>query len=177
MSVTLNENVEDVGLFVPFRGFDREVGPVGTLHCFQTVFGDGSGGTVAILLRMKRVEFGFHPIWVLTRVHTLDQLATPEVVRMSYSASGNERLSFGMNENILSAAGPPTSSSVNFRHLQVPIEPSEEAVSQVLSARWSTNTNALTYEFSVFGMLYDAEAMARGKEKGRAADPLLGGIR
>lgn len=175
MTVTVNVAVAD-SLYVPFRGFDREAGAVGTLFVDGNATGDAGGGNIVIRVFMGFIEFGFHPIWVVTRMSALDDLATPEVVNVAIANAGNERLDADLQENVLTLAGFDLNVA-NFGHLGVPIEPDSSTTGTVLIATWSTNTDTKAYHFHAFGLLYDAEAMARGKQKGRSADPLLGGIR
>jgi hypothetical protein len=47
----------------------------------------------------------------------------------------------------------------------------------VLYARWLTNTNSVAYHLHVYGVLYDAQAMAARNPTGRHPDQLLAGIR
>ncbi len=164
------------GLYVPFRGVDRAVSPVGTYSIDAQATGDGSGGTVDILMNMSYIEFGFHPILVMTRVTALDELATPIGVRFRYAASGNERLEANIDQLVLAVAGVGAVSYTEFNALPVVIEPIRDG-GDVMAITWATNENADTYHLHLFGLLFDAEAMARTKEKGSAIDMLLAGIR
>ncbi len=169
-------STDGVGLYVPYRGFDREAGIVGTLAVDAEVTGDGSGGAVTILITMARQEFGFHPIYVPTRVSSFDSLATPEVVMFQFDPAGNERISDSLRESSLAQAGFG-GSSATFDKLGVPIEPDQEASTSVLVCQWTTNENGDTYHLHVFGVVYDAEALARAKRPGATPDQLLGGVR
>jgi len=164
------------GLYVPYRGVDRAVGMVGTLAIDAQTTGDGSGGAVSLLVAFARLEFGFHLIYVPTRVSTFDSLVTPEVVMFQYDPAGNERVADSLREASLAIAGFG-GSSATFDKLGVPIEPDQETATSCLVAQWTTNTNALVYHLHVFGVVYDAEHMARGKRPGRTPDVLLGGVR
>ncbi len=164
------------GLYVPYRGVDREAGMVGTLAIDAETVGDGSGGAVTLLIAFAREEFGFHLIYVPTRVSTFDSLASPEVVMFQFDPAGNERVAESLREASLAVAGFGGSSAV-FDKLGVPIEPNVQAATSCLVAQWTTNTNALTYHLHVFGVVYDGEAMARDKRRGKTPDVLLGGVR
>lgn len=177
MSVSVGQTVGNFGLYVPFRGFDREAGPVGTLFVDVSATGDGSGGTVTLGITMKRLEFGFHPIWVPTRVSSLDGLASPEAVEFMFRSSGNERLNGDLREPALGVAVAGGNNLAAFNQLGVAVEPTNETAATVLQCLWSTNTNAVVYHLHAFGVLYDAEALARGKRSGKAPDVLLGGVR
>ncbi len=177
MSVSTTRFVSAIGLYTPFRGFDREVSAVGTLSLDAALTGDGTGGTITLSLSMERVEFGFHPILLVTRMSSLDGLATAEQVTVEYSSQGNERLNTDIIETNLPVAGPGSSNIATYSRLGVPIEPNLAAGGDILIARWTTNTDTIVYHLHVFGVVYDAEAMARGYRPGRRADELLAGIR
>lgn len=162
-------------LYVPFRGFDREAGMVGTLSVDINVTGDASGGTILGQLNMNFLEFGFHPIWVPTRVGGRDNLATAEEILLSYLQAGNERIATDIDEGRLAL----TINGINriqFEHLAVPIEPLSGG-GLVLQGFWLSNVDTKLYHIHAFGPIYDAEALARGKEKGKTPDLLLGGVR
>lgn len=172
--VTVNtERFVSAGLYVPFRGAAREAGAVGTLYIDAEATGDGSGGIVQIHLNMSRIEFGFHPLWVPTHISTQDALASPEVVQVNWSETGNERQSAGLREHVLGI----TQSSINiavFTQLGVIIEPNLQAGGRIMTANWATNTNSAAYHLHIFGPIYDGEFLARGK----AGTPeLLAGLR
>jgi len=165
------------GLYVPFRGIDREVSAVGTLAIDATVTGDGSAGTVTIPLAMARIEFGFHPIWIPTRVFATVNLNSAQEVLFVYETSGNERLQGGMSEEVTSRVTINGDNVANASLLSIPIEPNQEIASNVFSIRWGANNNGDVYELHMFGVLYDAEAMARGKRPGAAVDTFMAGVR
>ncbi len=176
MSVSTTVNFED-GLYVPFRGVDREAGFVGTFEINGADIGDGSGGTVTVSFASKRLEFGFHPIFVPTRIMTFDDQAAPTTVRVGIVETGNERLSDPFSEAKLSIGVPDTSNFANFTDLAIPIEVQIETNTDVVQAFWPTNTNAKVYAARLFCVVYDAEAIARGKVQGKSLDTLLGGVR
>lgn len=162
-------------LFVPYRGFDRAAGIVGTLSVDINITGDASGGTILGQLNMNFLEFGFHLIWVPTRVGGRDNLATAEEILLSYLAAGNERLATDVDEGLLAV----TINGINrgqFEQLAVPIEPIIGG-GLVLQGFWLTNTDTKLYHIHAFGPVYDAEALARGKSKGKSVDLLLAGVR
>ncbi len=170
-TVAMNE-----GLYVPFRGVDREASAVGTLHVVNTDTGDGSGGVVTLVYTMTREMFGFHPIFVPTRVLASDDQASATTIRLFYDNTGNERLTGTMFEHQL-AVTTVGNNAVNFSALSIPIEPQERAATAVLSIVWTTNTNAKVYNGRVFGVMYDAEALSRRKGPGVTIDQLMAGIR
>ncbi len=166
------------GLYVPFRGFDRGAGAVGTLDIQGKTTGDGSGGTVAINIQMQRIMFGFHLIWVPTLVSIFDTLATAVDVELLLRGLGQERILDFHAEIVTMTASTFTVRNLGRAvNLALPIEPQSDTLGTVLSAGWATNTNALLYELHVFGAVYDAEALAKGKAEGKAADVLLAGVR
>ncbi len=175
MAVSTNQDVDTVGLYVPYRGMDREAGIVGTLFIDGLATGDGSGGAIQIRIRMKRIEFGFHPIFVPTRVSSFDD-ATAEVVFFQYVNAGNERISTFTREPKLGVAGFG-GNSATFESLGIPIEPDQEDNAEIMGMQWTTNVTGKLYHAHIFGVMYDAEAMARGKRFGKTPDVLLGGVR
>lgn len=177
MSVSISPPVDENALFVPFRGFDREAGAVGTLYFDAQAAGDGSGGTVTINVQMKKLEFGFHPLWIPTRVSTQDDLATAEVVAFAFRSSGMERLSGDLREASLALAVANSLNVAAFRELGVAVETQSLTNITVMQAIWLTNTDGKVYHVHIYGILYDGEALARGKRAGKAPDQLLGGVR
>ncbi len=165
------------GIFVPFRGFDREVGPVGTIYLDMEDVGDGTGGTVRITLSIRREMFGFHAIVVPTRISATDALVTAEVVIMRWLATGNERVNGDMDQAVLSLQQAGPTNVAIFDALGFILETQSDG--DVIAARmdWATNTTALTYHYHFWGVLYDAEALARSKGRGKGADLLLSGMR
>lgn len=165
------------GTYVPFRGVDREVSAVGTFSQDAVATGDASGGTVELLMSMIFIEFGFHPLYVPTRATTLDSLTTPEAVRLRYSGQGNERVEGNVDESVLAVVGVEGVNYATFSGLSIVIEPIGPDGGTVMTAKWSTNEDGDAYHLHVFGLMYDAEAMARGKRRGARVDELLAGIR
>lgn len=171
--VTVSEMADQ--LFVPFRGFDRGAGVVGTLHADFQAVGDGSGGTLLAQLNMNFLEFGFHPIWVPTRVGSRDDQAAATNVLLTYMAAGNERITADVDERQLAVI----MNSINraqFDKLSIPIEP-QRGGGLVMQGFWLANVNAKVYHIHAFGPVYDAEALARGKSPGKSPDLLLAGVR
>lgn len=169
MSVTASGALGDA-LFVPFRSARRggEYGsdPVGSVFADLAVAGAAGGGTATITLSCAKIIFGFHPIFVPTYITTQDDLATPEEVLLIYDPAGNERLSAGNGprESKLAVAASG-GNFVLFDAVGLLIEPSEEATTNVLDVVWSTNTDAKTYHLHVYGVLFDAEIMARSDSR------------
>ncbi len=178
--MAVNQDREfSTGLYTPFRGFDREAGAIGTYSLLTTAAGTVTAGTVTITVQMNKIEFGFHPIFIITRISTRDELAAAEVILFSYLSDGNERLQGIITEQRLSVALAAGGDFIaTFTELGVSIEPTEEvATRDAFQVRWGTNTDGKTYTLSVFGVLYDAEALARAKLPGKAPDLLLTGVR
>lgn len=175
MAVSTNRNVSDIGLYVPFRGVDREAGFVGSLFLDGATTGDASGGAIQIRILMRREEFGFHPIFVPTRVSAFDN-ATAETVVFQYAPAGNERISDFTREPKLGIAGFG-GNSMTFESLGIPIEPDQVDQAEIMGMQWSTNVDTKLYHAHIFGVVYDAEALARGKSQGKFFDVLLGGVR
>jgi len=175
MAVSQDREVADVGLYTPYRGIDREAGICGTLFIDGAATGDNTGGAMQIRILMARIEFGFHPIFVPTRVSGFDN-ATAEVVVFQFSPTGNERISDTTREPKLGVAGFG-GNSMTFESLGIPIEPDSLAAADVMGMQWLTNADTKLYHAHIFGVVYDAEAMARGKRYGKTPDVLLGGVR
>ncbi len=175
MAVSTNLDLSD-GLYVPFRGVDRVIGPVGTLQVAHSGTGDATGGAVVVGFTMARQVFGFHAIWVPTHVQTTDDQAAATTVSLEYPNSGNERLSTTQQEVKLALANQGFNTAT-FGELAIPIEPDQLTASVVLRAGWTTNVNLKVYNIRAFGAIYDMESMARGKAAGRGFPDLLIGIR
>jgi len=165
------------GLYVPFRGVDRAVSPVGTLSIDATETGDASGNPITIILAMAFLEFGFHPIWIPTRVVVIESNAAAQEVLFVYQTAGNERIQAGLSEEITTRVTGDGDNIGNAQFLSVPIEPDQRAEANVFSARWSVNNNTEVYELHMFGVLYDAEALAAGKAPGARVDTFVAGVR
>lgn len=177
MSVDQARSVASNGLYVPYRGFDRAYGPVGTLSVDAQATGDAGGGAVTLRIIMSAREFGFHPIWVVTRLSSIDGLATPEAVRLLFAEAGNERLNADYNETLTPVVGPGGANVGNFANLGLVIEPDAAADANVIIVDWTTNEDTVQYHIHAYGVLFDAEALARAKHSGKGVDPLLAGIR
>jgi len=176
MSIAVTRSVS-AGLFVPFRGVDRLVSPVGTLSIDAEATGDAGGGTVAITLAMASVEFGFHPIWIPTRIVVINNNGATQEVEIIYLANGNERIQAGLTEELTTRVTTPGDNVGNASFLAVPIEPDSLAEADVFFVRWSANVDTKVYELHMFGVLYDAQAMAQQKEKGSRVDLFMAGVR
>lgn len=167
------------GLFVPFRTAKRggrDGGdPVGSYYFDGGAVGAAGGGTVTIILAMQKEAFGFHPLFVPTHIDASDTLATAEEVQLIYDPAGNSRIAAGngIRESVLAVAGSATN-DVFFTAAGIIVEPSEDVDTSVLAAVWKTNTDTKTYHFHIFGMLFDAEIMAREESK---ISELLMGVR
>lgn len=175
MSVVGARNIAS-GTYVPFRGVDRAVSPVATFSIDGTVTGDAGGGNATITMNMEYLEFGFHALFVPTRIATVDELATPEQVRLRYRREGNERLEAHIDQTVLGVAGVGSENHADFDRLGIIIEPTRLG-DIVLEVQWITNEDGDTYHMHMFGLMYDAEAMARAKSPGSTIDALLSGIR
>ncbi len=162
-------------LYVPYRGFDRGAGIVGTIAVDIQAVGDGSGGTILVQLNMNFVEFGFHGIWVPTRVGSRDDQAAATLVLLSYLAAGNQRLAADIDETQLAVILNGINRA-QYDQLSVPIEPAVSG-GVVMQGFWLANVNAKVYHIHAFGPVYDAEALARNKRPGKAPDLLLAGVR
>ncbi len=177
MSVVGNHSTLD-GLYVPFRGVARN-GIVGTFHIRMTVTGDSGGGTAEIRFSWNHIEFGFHALLVPTLITARDNLASAENVQLEYVTQGNERIE-GEIEVILV---PSTFGALHigaFQDLGIVIEGRIFAGGfaatgrEVVNIKWTTNTDAKLYVGQLYGVVYDAEHMAKyGMEVG----PALSGIR
>lgn len=174
MSVLQVRQLSD-GLFVPYRGFDREAGIVGTLSVDMEATGDAGGGTMVAQLNMNFLEFGFHPIWVPTRVGSADDQAAATNVLFTYSAAGNQRIQTDIDERKLAVIMNGVNRA-QYDQLQIPIEPISGG-GIVMQGFWLANVDTKVYHIHAFGPVYDAEALARGKTKGKTPDLLLAGVR
>ncbi len=163
-------------LYVPFRGMDRAAGFVGTLQASVAVTGDGTGGVADVSLTASLDMFGFRPIIVPTRIVAFDDQAAATSIRLLMLPAGNERLKDTINEQGL-ALTQSAVNTFNFEQLSIPIEPNVMAATSVMQAVWAANVNLKVYTLRMFAIVYDREALAEGKEAGRAFDTLLGGVR
>ncbi len=143
MSKSVSLEMNDIALYVPFRGTDRAYGPVGTIDVDASGVGDASGGTFTIFVTMPFELFGFHVMLVLTQVVTEDNLATAERVGFSFRPTGNERVRAEHQEVVL-ALRSQSANWASFPQLGVPVE-GEGAGTAVLGAHWQTNTDTKVY--------------------------------
>ncbi len=151
-------------LYVPFRGSGRQYS-VGTFQVRGSVVGDGSGGTATILLSMVGDELGFPALYVPTLITVQDQLATAEVVRITYVQAGLERVGSG-GANFVRAITPVTVAATNFGELAgsspiLSVVHGLQAAVNVMSALWATNETGDTYQFLLYGLVYDEQYQAR----------------
>ncbi len=166
------------GLFVPFRGVDRTVSPVGTLAVDAHTTGDLSGGTVTITLQMSRDEFGFHTIWVITRAYALQGSAgVAQDILFTYLSDGNERIQASITEEATSRVTVNGDNFSNAILLSIPIEPDSVSDRNVFLVRFENNGDGDPYELHMFGVLYDAQAMATVKAPGSRIDIFMAGVR
>ncbi len=165
------------GLYVPFRGIDRRVSPVGTLSIDATITGAAGGGTATITIAMAKDEFGFHPIWILTRAYVTEDNNVAQEVLFTYLAAGNERIQGSITEEVTSRVTINGDNVGNAGLLAIPIEPDQQSQADVFLARWAVNTDTNIYHLHMFGVLYDAQAMAASKEHGARVDTFMAGVR
>ncbi len=164
------------GLYVPFRGHSRVERPLGSIQVTVSDVGDASGGGVTLAVTMSRIEFGFHPILIWTWVTWQDTAGAPTDVALQYRPAGNERMNNNMTSRglpIITADSSITVKSFSGSELSALIEPDQEEAEVV--ALISDNQNTVNYQGVFFGLLYDAEAMAR--HVGLLPDPAFYGIR
>ncbi len=74
MTVTDNQEF-GTAVFTPFRGTNPVTDPIGSINLFLQATGDGSGGVVNMHVLANAIEFGVHPILILTLVAAFDNLA------------------------------------------------------------------------------------------------------
>jgi len=164
--LTVTDNNEfSAGLYVPYRGLAPGVQPSGSWSTQMTATGDGSGGQVNVNLFMSKIEFGFHPIFTLQYCMSVDNLAAADEVIFQYSVVGNERL-----RSAVSIGKTPIANGTSFfavwvgEDLPIPIEPdlgSDITTRTVATVQWQTNTDTKAYQVNLFGMVWDAEVLAR----------------
>lgn len=161
--MTVNVDTElGAGHFVPYRGPSNIVNPTGSIEIAMTGTGDGSGGFFNLNLLANRIEFGFHPILVLTLVEANDNLAAIAERFLQYSAQGNERLSQAISiPKVALPTGADFTSIWSGSELAVPVEPNGEGTRGLFTVHWDVNTNLEVYFARIFGLLFDAEALAR----------------
>ena len=161
--MTVTDNTElGTALYVPFRGVSRVVNPVASINMSLEATGDGSGGSVNAHVLANRIEFGFHPIVILTLVEARDNLAATSQRFLQYSSVGNERLQGAITiPKVPIANGNDFISVWSGGELAVPVEPDGAAGRNIFTIQWATNTNVEVYRVFIFGLVFDAEAIAR----------------
>lgn len=177
MAVTGTIAVEN-SLYTPFqtrmRGGAYGEEPVGTLSVDGVVTGAAGGGTAKINITMKRIEFGMVVMFVPTIVVLRDGLATAEDVQFNWVNSGNIRTNVEflvrveMVDTIVTQinAGKVDPAGI----LIEGVDQTERFIAQV---SWATNTDTIVYELHMFGLIYDAEVIA----KRGGISQLMAGIR
>ncbi len=175
--MTVNVTTEfGTALFIPYRGPSWVVNPVASFQLSLTGTGDGSGGFVNLQVVANRVEFGFHPIIILTLVEANDNLSATSERFLQYASIGNERLA-----NAFTIPKVPLPSGADFisiwsgSELAVPVEPDGAGARNIFVVHWDTNTNAEVYLARIFGLMFDAEALAR--EVGAEMPDIFYGVR
>lgn len=173
MTVTQTQNVQNNG-YVPYHTASRdyENGLVGTLAVNAEATGDGSGGVVNILLRMRREQFGFPLLYVPTQVTLVDNLATAVDVIAGFEPAGNRRLIANVNQRV-AMVQVQSSNMGNLVDVTIPIEGIDNSLRDIFQAQWETNTDSKTYHLHMFGPVYDLQMIARMGH----IDPLAAGIR
>lgn len=173
MAVVSNNEVED-GLYVPYHQLGR-AGPsglVGTLHVDATATGAAGGGTVSIVVRMKREEFGFPILWVPTVIALVDNLAAAENAIARYEGAANRRISSTIHQ-IVTMLQVGTDNIGVVENLTVPIEGITGVDAAIFSGVWDTNTDTKIYHVHMFGPVYDLQMIADQGE----IDILAAGVR
>lgn len=162
MTVQVTRQVSD-GLYVPYHQASRSVGNglVGTLFVDAEAVGDSGGGSVSILLQMRREEFGFPLLWVPTLIAVQDNLATAEVVDMVYTAGGNRRALGPIGEAVVTVDGAAGLNRGQMTNVTLPIEGVALATASIMSADWASNVDTKIYHLHVFGPVYDLQLIAR----------------
>ncbi len=163
MSISTTTVMDEVtGLYVPYRGADRGRGPVATYSIAVSDVGDATGGTMAMSLDASFLMFGFHPLLIPQAVTSVDNLATPATVRLSFITQGNERLALGHDSSVLAVAAAGVNTGTFPRDgYRLIIEPRRDVADPtVIQFFWTTNTDTKAYEVDVFFLVYDAEQLA-----------------
>lgn len=164
MSVTTDVAVSG-GTYIPFRTARRGGvagrDAVGTLSVDIETVGNGTGGTVTLGMTMARGNFGFHALWVPTRITVVDTLATAEVVVIAFVSAGNDRLRGPLDEAVLSIDRGDDRNIGVAKEFAILIDPGSRVEGQVLSALWQSNTDTKSYHLHAYGAIYDAEIIAR----------------
>ncbi len=152
------------GLYVPYstkrRGGRQGDKPVGTLMVDGGAIGDASGGNVQININMGRLEFGFHPLWVLTSMVAWRVDSVADFVRFIFQNAGNRRLNTTMIEVVQGVDDGGLVGAIASQRAVV-IEPNVDVETAVLSAVFGTNTNTINYHFHCYGVVFDGEYLAK----------------
>ncbi len=174
MAVSTNRDVAD-GLFTPYHQRQRAEGNglVGTLSVNAEATGAAGGGSVTIILRMRRREFGFPILWVPTLIQCQDNLGTPEPVTLNYLSAGNRQLTANLTEVITPIDAGDVQDVGHALNVSMPIEGNETSIDSILSMKWETNTDTKIYHMHVFGPVYDLQVVARQGY----IDELMAGLR
>ncbi len=162
--MTVTDNTElSSGLYVPFRGTNKVSDPIGSIQLTLSATGDGSAGQVNAHVLANRIEFGFHPILILTLVEAKDNLAATSERFLQYSSVGNERLGSAITiPKVPIAHGSDFIANWSGSELAIPVEPDGLAGRNIFTVQWATNTNTEVYTCFIFGLLFDAERIAKG---------------
>ncbi len=175
MALSVDVEFRD-GLYVPYRGLVKGENPAGTYSALMSATGNASGGALQLVMRARRLEFGFHPIITLVLVETSDNLAAADEQLFQYNvAPGNERVALAMSIPKVTAA-----STTGFRSLYrgedlpIPIEPVSETDQAIFLVSWQTNTDTKVYQVRVFAMIWDAEVLARSPGGMRMPEQFFG---
>lgn len=173
MSVTATVQIGD-GLFKPLhqlvRGGSDGKSPVGTVHVLGQAVGDSGGGTAQILMQMRRIEFGMRCIFAPVLISVDDDLASPEAVRLAFSASANIRTTSTVDQSALTLA------SQGGNHAKFPpegflFESDTIATATLLQFIWSTNSDGKVYRAHLIMSVFDAELI---EAQGSVSDFLAG---
>ncbi len=164
MAVSANIELRD-GNFVPYRGLVKGENPEGTLSHRGSATGDATGGAVQIVMRARRLEFGFHPIITLVMVEANDNLAAADQQLFQYNVTpGNERIglthALGIRKISIATVSGFRSNWLG-EDLPIPIECISETDQAIFLVQWATNTDTKTYNMNMFAMLWDAEKLAK----------------
>ncbi len=161
MTVTVNTEMA-TAVFVPYRGTNRVTDPMGSFFLSLTGTGDGSGGNVNLHVLSNQQEFGVHPIFVVTQAQLKDNLAATSERRFEFSSVGNSRVGAALSiPKVPIADGADFISVFAGGELAVQIEPDGVSGRNIFTCGWRTNTNTEVYTAFIFGLVWDAETIAR----------------
>lgn len=175
--MTVTDNTElKTACYVPYRGTSRVTDPSGSFSLSLTGTGDSSGGYVNLHVLANKLEFGYHPIIVVTSATLKDNLAATSQRRFEFSSVANERLCAAVSiPKVPVADGSDWISIYSGGELAVPIEPDGVAGRNIFTCGWRTNTNTKVYTAFIFGLIWDAEELAR--EVGAQMPDIFYGVR